>query len=543
MIVMKVNGTAGSGTTSLWLWRAGRICLAFALAVICGAIGTASAAGRRTRPSGSDQARVHTVLTSPGAARARWGVLVTDATTGEILCDVNAGQFFPPASTTKLFTTALALAKLGPEFRFRTTLESSALPDKSGRLAGDLVLVGRGAPDLSNRHYPYAPQTDREGAPEKVLVEMVKKLSARGVREIVGDVVADGSAFEEQSYPPGWEIDDVKFVFGAPVNALSINDNLFFVQIIAGTEQGTPAQIFAEPPLAASYVRNAVTTGPRGSEAKLGIEWQPGSGAVELAGSVPLGGKVQEFATANPSPAEYAAALLKFLLEQNGISISGKARSAHAPSSRGPAVNPAASAPSSRQVLVEHLSPPLRDIVTMTNKNSENLYAELLLRAVSLADTGTGSLGGGLKAERDFLATADVPLDDVLLEDGSGLSRGNLVTPASVVALLRYAAAQSWGADYVASLPVAGQDGTLAAQLKGTPTAGRIQAKTGTLEHAKAMAGYATTLAGRRVIFAVFASAYTMKGGEAAKILDRICRAIVEDIPAKPRKRCRQCPR
>jgi D-alanyl-D-alanine carboxypeptidase/D-alanyl-D-alanine-endopeptidase (penicillin-binding protein 4) len=191
--------------------------------------------------------------------------------------------------------------------------------------------------------------------------------------------------------------------------------------------------------------------------------------------------------------------------------------------------------------LVEHLSPPLRDIVTITNKNSENLYAELLLRAVSLASTGTGTLAGGLKAERDFLTTAGVPVDDVLLEDGSGLSRGNLVTPASVVALLGYSAAQSWGADYLASLPVAGQDGTLAAQLKGTPAAGRIQAKTGTLEHAKAMAGYATTFSGRRVIFALFASAYTMKSSEAAEVLDQICRAIVEDAPSEVGKRCPRC--
>jgi D-alanyl-D-alanine carboxypeptidase/D-alanyl-D-alanine-endopeptidase (penicillin-binding protein 4) len=179
----------------------------------------------------------------------------------------------------------------------------------------------------------------------------------------------------------------------------------------------------------------------------------------------------------------------------------------------------------------------------MTNKNSENLYAELLLRSVALASANMGSVAGGLKEELSFLATAGVLVDDVLLEDGSGLSRGNLVTPAAEVALLRYAMTQPWFADYLASLPVAAQDGTLAAQFKGTPTAGRMQAKTGTMEHAKAMAGYATTLSGRRVIFAIFASAYTMKGSEAAAVLDEICRAIVEDVPSKTKKRCKQCPK
>jgi D-alanyl-D-alanine carboxypeptidase/D-alanyl-D-alanine-endopeptidase (penicillin-binding protein 4) len=489
---------------------------------------------------------VEAVLATSAAAKARWGVLVSDAVTGQILCDREASQFFPPASTTKLFTTALALANLGPDFRFRTTLESSAAPNGSGRLVGDVILVGRGAPDLTNRHYPYDPHVDREGAPERVLNEMVEKLSARGVREITGDVVVDDSAFENKPYPAGWEIDDVRFGHGAPVTALSINDNLFFVQIIAGREQGSPAQIFAEPPLAASYVRNAVTTGARGSEAKLSIDWQPGSNAVELSGWVPQEGKEQDFPIANPNPDEYAANLLKFLLEQNGIRVGGRTREMHAPLFDGAAEGFAgrgAAATSDRHVLVEHLSPPLREIVTMTNKNSENLYAELLLRAAGLAADGTGSLASGLKAERDFLAGAGVPLGDVLLEDGSGLSRGNLVTPAAVVALLRYAAAQSWGGDYQSSLPVAGEDGTLAGQLKGTPAAGRVQAKTGTLEHAKAMAGYATTLSGRRVIFALFANNYTMPGAEAAAILDGICRAIVEDISANPRKRCRQCPK
>jgi len=520
--------------------RAATACLVLMLATFTAMAPYISATPRRFQ--GSVQERVQTVLRAPGAAKARWGVRVTDAATGQILCDVNADQFFPPASTTKLFTTALALARLGPNFRFRTTLESSVAPDAMGRLAGDLVLVGRGAPDLTNRHYPYDPQIDREGPPEKVLAEMAKELAARGVRQITGDVVADDSAFENKPYPTGWEIEDVKYGFGAPVTALSVNDNLFFVQIVAGPEANSPAQIFVEPRGAEFYLRNVVTTGARDSEARVSIDWQPGLGMIEISGSVPVQGKVQNFTIANPSPAEYAANLLKSLLEQNGIIVSGQARVVHAPIS-GSNTDFAPATPPSRQVLVEHLSPLLSDIVTMTNKNSENLYAELFLRSVALASASMGSVAGGLKEEQNFLATAGVLVDDVLLEDGSGLSRGNLVTPAAEVALLQYAMTQSWFADYLASLPVAAQDGTLAAQFKGTPTAGRIEAKTGTLEHAKAMAGYATTLSGRRVIFAIFASAYTMKGSEAAAVLGEICRAIVEDVPSKTKKRCEQCPK
>jgi serine-type D-Ala-D-Ala carboxypeptidase/endopeptidase (penicillin-binding protein 4) len=490
------------------------------------------AAPRHT--ASSIDARVQVLLASPAAEKAHWGVLVTDASTGQVLYSLNGNKFFIPASTTKLFTTGFALAKLGPNFRFRTTLESSALPDAHGRLSGDLLLIGRGAPDLSNRHYPYDPHVNREGPAEKVLAEMVDALIARGVREVDGDVVADDSAFENKPYPVGWEIEDVKYGYGTPVSALSVNDNLLFVHILPGERTAIPARISVEPPMGEVYVTNAVTTNAKGGEAKLSMGWRPGSGTVEIAGSVPLDGREQDFAIANPHPAEYAARLLKFLLEQRGIVVSGHARMVEAPS-----MNPSAG----RQVLAEHFSPPLREVVAMTNKNSENLYAELLLRAVDLSIGGTGSLAGGWQAERNFLQVAGVPVDEVSLEDGSGLSRGNLVTPEAVVALLRYAAAQSWGADYLASLPVVGEDGTLALQLKGTAAAGRVQAKTGTLEHTKAMAGYATTLSGRRVIFALFGGNYTMSGAEAAAILDGICLVMVEDTPATSGKRCRKCPK
>ncbi len=484
------------------------------------------------------EARVQGLLSSPAAEKAHWGVLVADAASGEALYSLNAGQFFTPASTTKLFTTALALAKLGPDFRFRTTLESTSWPDGRGRLRGDLFLVGRGSPALTNRRYPYDPHTDRDGQPEKALAQMVNDLVANGVQRIDGDIVVDESAFEDQPYPAGWDIDDLKYDFGAPVTALVVNDNVFFAEVTPDERVGSKAHMILQPPLADRFVTSTITTSEHHQEAQLHIVWQPGSPTIEVTGSVPLGGKAQHFSVANPSPAAYAADLLKFLLVQRDVKISGSAKVLEysADVSAAPSENP-------RHVLVENLSPPLNEIVTMTNKNSQNLYAELLLRAVALSANGLGSLGGGLLIEKNYFQQANVPADDFFLADGSGLSEANLATPTAMVSLLRYAATQPWGVKYRSSLPVAGADGTLAMQMKDTPATGKIQAKTGTLEHAKAMGGYATTLSGRNVVFAIFVSQSSMTAHEATVLVDGICTAMIEEIPAAPAATCAQCPK
>ena len=355
-------------------------------------------AGSASNGVSSFDASVQALIETPAAAKAHWGILVVDAETGEKLYDLNSGQFFIPASTTKLFTTALALAKLGPDYRFRTTLESAAKPDSRGRLKGDLFLVGRGVPDLTNRRYPYDPHLDRDGSPEMGLAEMANTLLAKGVRRIDGDIVVDESAFENQPDPGGWDIQDVRYGYGAPVTALVINDNVFEADISPGAAVGGKARVTLLPPLANLYVSDDVVTGARRSEPQIRVSWQPGSKVVRLTGTVPLGGQLQSLTIADPSPGEYAARLLRFFLEQRGVKVSGQTRVVEAPQ------EPFRIQQAPRNVLVERWSPPLSQIVTMTNKNSVNLYAELMLRAVALSEKGIGSLDAGLRIEQDFCA-------------------------------------------------------------------------------------------------------------------------------------------
>jgi D-alanyl-D-alanine carboxypeptidase/D-alanyl-D-alanine-endopeptidase (penicillin-binding protein 4) len=473
------------------------------------------------------RARADAVLAEAKALKSYWGVLVVDAATGETLYELNGDRYFQPASNAKLFTTALAMARLGPGYRFHTTLETSGTLDRGGVLRGDLVLVGRGALDLSNRKYPYRDKAETDGPPEKALAELADAVVAKGVKEIEGDVVADDSYFDYERYPPGWEVDDIPFGFGAAVSAIAVNDNTLTAEVQPATRSGAPAIFTIELWPGFYAFDNRITTGAPGSETRLDLSWEPGSRNIVLSGSLPLGAKAMRLEFAIQEPAEYAAALLKRLLEQHGVRISGRARAKHAP---------ARAAAEGATVLAERLSPPLLEIIRVVNKLSQNLHAELLLRTVAKVETGIGSREAGLKDESDFLKGIGVEEDDVLLNDGSGLSRANLVTPRAVVALLRYAAHQPWGEDFFSTLPVAGKDGTLESRMKDTPAAGRVRAKTGSLEHVRATSGLVTTRAGAHLIFSMFDNNSRLHGKDSVAVFDALCDAMVEEIGAAPVK-------
>jgi D-alanyl-D-alanine carboxypeptidase/D-alanyl-D-alanine-endopeptidase (penicillin-binding protein 4) len=472
--------------------------------------------------------RVAAVLAGPEARRASWGVVVADAATGRTLYALNADRYFLPASNAKLFTAALALATLGPDYRFRTTLETSATVDAGGVLHGDLVLVGRGDPDLSNRVFPFVEKEQFEGPPERALAELADQAVGRGIRRISGDVVADTSYFTDGPYPPGWTLDDLVAHYGAAVSAIAVNDNALEIKIVPGAAPGQPASFTVAPWPGPYQFTNEITTVAPGAEPQLSVRRDPGSLAITLSGAVPLRAAQEKVELGMDRPAEYAAALLEHLLVARGVRIDGTARVERAPA---PLAAP-------RTVLAEHLSPPLSQEIRFLLKTSENLHAEMVLRACARVATGVGSTEAGLKLERQFLEKIGIRPEEVRLEDGSGLSRYDLVTPEAVVALLRAAAGESWGAIFRDALPVAGEDGTLAERMKESPARGRIAAKTGSLDHAHALSGYATTLSGDRLIFAIFVNNEAAHGREATGPLDAIAEAIVE-IGGGRRKRRR----
>jgi D-alanyl-D-alanine carboxypeptidase/D-alanyl-D-alanine-endopeptidase (penicillin-binding protein 4) len=495
------------------------------------------------------RARVEKILADAKAARGHWGILVADAETGETLYERNADSYFTPASNTKLFTTALALAKLGPDYRFRTTLETRGTLDAHGRLHGDLILVGRGDPNLSARKLPYDVMQETDGPPERVLAELVERALGAGIREIEGEVIADDSFFPYERYPVGWAIGDMLWRYGAPVSALAVNDNVIALELRPGGQAGEAAWLGVEPWAEFYEIENTVATGAAGSSRELRVHREPGSRRIEVSGSLPAGHDPYKLNLAVEEPAEHAAALLKRLLEARGVRVYGEARAQHgklpalgvpAELNAVPGGGVMSAVPSEAEatpavVLAEHFSPGLVEVVRVINKVSQNLHTEMLLRTVARELTGDGSTETALKLAEDFYREVGIGEKEVALDDGSGLSRQNLVTPRATVALLRWAAQQPWGAAFRESLPVAGRDGTLEDRLRRLPPRARIQAKTGTLGNANALGGYAETAHGARLIFAVYGNLHNLRGREATAPMDAIATAMVEEIGAKKR--------
>lgn len=502
-----------------------------------------SAGSRQAQSITQFGAQVSSALADAHAQKASWGILVIDQDSGETLYALNADRYFAPASNAKIFATSLALATLGRDYRYRTTLESKAPLSTDGTLPGDLIFVGRGDPDLSNRKFPFERKAERDGTPDKILAELADQAVAKGLKTINGDIVADDTYYPFDPYPAGWTSGDLFFSFGAPVDAIDFNDNIVGVDIVPGVHAGDAASIAVQPEAAREDFSAQFTTSAAGTKPDLAVVRQPGPNFILMRGTVPAGGPASHLEIAMTQPAETAGRTLKQLLEARGVTVRGTVRPLHSPA---PLVNaagePGAPEPPAHDdnvVLAEHLSQPLVESLRLTNKISQNLHAEMFLREVGLKKFGTGSTAAGLYVERDFLRTAGVADGDVVLTDASGLSPQDLVTPRAVIALLKYAQPQPWGADFISTLPVSGVDGTLENRLGSTTANGMIHAKTGSIDNVRAISGYATTRQGASVIFCIFANNNPQHGLDATATMDAIATAMVDTIaPANTHAPC-----
>jgi serine-type D-Ala-D-Ala carboxypeptidase/endopeptidase (penicillin-binding protein 4) len=506
----------------------------------------ASAAVAKPRPDVLRfRSRAEQILAESAAQKALWGILIVDRDTGETLCDLNADRFFTPASNAKIFTTAFALASLGPDYKFHTTLESPGSLSPDGHLDGDLVLIGRGDPDLSNVKIPFVGKLEHDGPSDRVLADLADAAVAKGLREVDGDIVADDSYFPYDPYPAGWSIGDQFFSFGAPVSAIAFNENTLSVIVTPGSQVGDPATFVVDPAAAADSITVRFTTSDPGDNPDIGVGRQPGENFIFLRGTIPLDHSPMRLDFAMIDPSMVAGQTLRQLLESRGVRVTGSVRVKHAPppvtciSLDTTVVHPDCLVKPAPYplILAEHVSPPLIESVQLTNKVSQNLHAELFLRTVAREKAGYGATDAGLWLEKDFLKLAGVPDGDVVLSDGSGLSPDDLVTPRAAVDILRFAMAQPWGQDYISSFPVAGFDGTLENRLKNSAAYGRIAAKTGTLEHVHSICGFATTLRGERLIFAMFGNNNPQKGRDSTSTLDALASEMVETLGTPPTKK------
>jgi serine-type D-Ala-D-Ala carboxypeptidase/endopeptidase (penicillin-binding protein 4) len=483
---------------------------------------------------------INTILEDPEAARGFWGVYAISIDSGRTLFSMNADKLFTPASDAKLFTTAAVFGLIGPDYRFKTTVETLGTLDKYGRLDSDLVLVGRGDPNLSGRTLPYSMHTERKAPPFQVLQQLADQLVAHGLKYVDGDVVADDSYFVWERYGEGWSQDDLAREWGAPVSALTINDNVIFVNIMPGDRPGERAFLSITPFPEYYKIDNRVNTTPAGSEPRaVSINREPGSNQITFWGNIPQDDPGFGEALAIEDPADFSARLLAELLEQRGVTIYGRARTHHTElastqtfsvtslaSGGGAATHPPNLTP---LILASYQSQPISEDLRVINKVSQNLHAELMLRLLGKEKGTSGSVAGGLEVLRSFLVNAGIKSDQFAFYDGSGLSREDLVTPQAIVQLLRYCSQQSWGKAYADTFPIAAIDGSLAERFRNTPAARMVRAKTGSLTHVYSLAGYATTQSGDHIAFAILSNNDQEQTKKALDRIDRIVERMVED--------------
>ena len=327
--------------------------------------------GTRSCSAGDLEQRIAALLEKKSPAFGTIGIHGADAATGAPLYAFKEDRPLLPASNLKLFTFALAMDRLGPDYRFSTRVLVEP--------AGDLVLVGSGDPSLSGRVYPYKKDTPA-GSPLDPIEELAAQIVRRGIRRIDGDVVGDDRLYPWTPYPPSWSVDDTERDYGAPVSALSLDDNNVAITIQPGSRPGEHASMSMSPPVEFLTIDHRVVTVPRGAASANGLpairlRQVPGSRQWIVTGSIPAGSAaVTEYLPVD-DPAAFAAAALYDALVRRGVAIRGRPVARH----RAPGVEYAA--PAGTEVAARQ-SPPLADLVRVAEKVSQNLHAELLLREI-----------------------------------------------------------------------------------------------------------------------------------------------------------------
>ena len=441
-----------------------------------------------------------------GSEPEKWGVVAVRIRDRQLVYAHNPDQLLQPASNQKAFTTAAVLDALGPNWTTKTSVYATARPGADGAIDGDLVLYGRGDPNLSGRF-----SNDDPLGPFETLAS---KLRDAGVRSVRGALVADDSYLDTAPYGSGWSSEDLQWWFGAEVSALSFNDNLVGLRITPGAP-GERCKIALDPDVGYVAIQNDTTTG---GPARITVHRELDSNVIDVGGTLPAGSAGWTGSVSVFQPPLYAAAAFRRALGDAGIDVAGPTR--RLTSSM---IRPGELELDRLVELASLESRPLGELVRTINKHSQNLHAELMLRLLGRerGETGLPSDAAGAGAVRAFLERTGVAADGMRVLDGSGLSRLDRVTASMLERLALTMAGHPNGGAWFDSLPIAGVDGTLRGRLSGQ----QIHAKTGSLETAKSLSGYLTTRAGERLAFSII---YNDPGGTGDGIgkIDRIAAAL-----------------
>ncbi len=509
-------------------------------------------------------AQIAALLNEQSVIRAHWGIAVM-AVDGTPIYGLDEGKFFRPASNAKLYTTAAAMALLGPDATVATKVFGDL--DANGTVSGDLELVGAADANLASEDLPYVPPSQRpkEPQPQPVALDDLRALAdqlvAKGVKRVTGRIVGDDTLFPHEPFADSWDVGDLVWGYGAPVSALTIADNELKLTVTPGAVSGpkgheryTPVTVTLEQNGVPYYTVNSQVDGTAaGTGSHVNVERLPGSRELRVYGSIAVDVPPDVEHVSIDDPALYAAMALRQLLVERGVVVDGEAKAQHQPVQDGRGFLSAVNEPLTKceadaiagnrcaptcpvhvrqNVLASKVSAPLAEDVTLTLKVSQNLHAEMLLHRLGIwwsapcTAMATGSAVDGARIVRGFLVHAGLDPADFVFYDGSGLSGHDLVTPRATAQLLAFAAKQPWFAQWKAALPVGGEDGTLSSRFPDAPLKDHLFAKTGTLGESRGLSGYVDTASGREVIFSIFVDDHAPNGSNDRAVMDKIVAAI-----------------
>ena len=449
--------------------------------------------------------QIDDIFNDPNFNNANWGASIQSLVTGEYFYKKNENKLFMPASNQKLVTSAVGLLLLGPMYRFKTEVYSDGVIDGS-ILKGDLIIKGFGDPTISGRF--------NNNDMTKILRDWADSLLALGIDEIRGNILGDDNAFDDTGLGLGWSWDYESDWYAAPSGALSFNDNCIDISVKPG-RKGEQGILSISPESKYTIIQNKLRTVGRDSVTDVSVYRERGTNIISVIGSIKEGDdSLKIYATIN-NPTQYFVVTLKEILQQKGIYVSGFASDVD---------DLTRTLDYARtKLLFTHYSVFFKDIIKVLNKNSQNFYAEQLLKTIGFEKKGFGSAAQGIDVVRSTLNKIGINTDNMEIVDGSGLSRLNLISPNQITVLLNYMYKSDVFTYFYNSLPVGGVDGTLANRVRKTRAQNNVRAKTGYINGVRSISGYIFTGDKEPVTFSIIANNFTVPVVLAENLQDLVC--------------------